>query len=894
MIGKTISNYKILEKLGEGGMGVVYKAQDTKLGREVALKALPEEFAEDRERLARFEREAKLLASLNHPNIATIYGLEESEGLNFLTLELVEGETLAGKLTSGPIKVKEALEMCRQIAGALESAHEKGIIHRDLKPSNIKVTPEGKVKVLDFGLAKAFEVAEVGDAAGMDPYKSPTLTVGSSRSGVIMGTAAYMSPEQARGKALDKRTDIWSFGCVFYELLTGQQLFIGETTSDMVAGILKQEPDWKALPKELPVRIRDLLRRCLQKDPNKRLHDIADARIEIEEIQSKPSAPTIESVVETEEPQPATRRRLIPWSLTVLMAVITVFAIWQWRRPISSTRSNVSRFPLEIPSDQQFIDSTGPDMALSPDGRCFVYVGQGGSGRQLLVRKMDQLDASPIPGTEGAYCPFFSPDSQWVGFFSEGKLKKVSLLGGPPLTISDTSNPMGGSWGQNGMIIFGTFSSGLFQVSSAGGVPQSITIPDAEQGVTSHRWPDILPGDKAVLFTIWKGSLDVASIGVFDLKTGKAKRLIEMGTFPRYAHSGHLVYGGSDGSLLAAPFNLTSLEVKGSVISLLDGIHITAGGPLNFTLSRNGSLLYIKGAALDYTIVLVDRRGNEQPLGKEQRNFRSPRFSPDGKRLAFDILEGSSRDIWIYKLEKGPLTRLTFGKYDLYPTWTPDGERIVFSSNRTGEPDFFWKKADGSSDAEPLFAAEYPQYETSLSPDGKLLAYRETHPSTGMDIYVLPLEGERKPQPFLNASFREVTPMISPDGRWIAYASNESGILEVYVRTFPDFGGGRWQASTGGGQEPLWSRDGREMFYRSGDNKIVSVPVTTGPMFELGTRKVLFEDVYIKRYQHTNYDIHPDNKWFVMIKPSEMESADMIIVLNWFEELKRLVPVDKR
>ena len=898
MIGKTISNYKILEKLGEGGMGVVYKAHDTKLGREIALKALPEEFAQDRERLARFEREAKLLASLNHPNIATIYGLEESEGLNFLTLELVEGETLAGKLTSGPLKVKDALEMCRQIAEALESAHQKGIIHRDLKPSNIKVTPEGKVKVLDFGLAKAFEVAEVGDAAGMDPYKSPTMTVGSSRSGVIMGTAAYMSPEQARGKALDKRTDIWSFGCVFYELLTGKQLFLGETTSDMVAGILKQEPDWKALPKELPLRIRDLLRRCLQKDPNKRLHDIADARIEIEEAQSQPSAPTIESIVEIEEPQPATRRSLIPWIITVLIAVIAIILAWQWIRSMSSSKINVSRFVLKIPKDQAFINSTGPDIILSPDGISFVYVGQGELGRQLFLRKMDQLEASPIPGTDGAYSPFFSPDSQWVGYFSEGKLKKASLLGGPPLTISDVSGltPYGGTWGQNGMIILGAWGSGLFQVSSAGGVPQSITTPDAEQGETSHLWPDFLPGDEAVLITLWKSSLEDMSIGVVNLKTGDVKRLMEMGTCARYSHSGHLLYGSPDGSLLAAPFDLSRLELKGSVISLLEGLIIGGAGSLNFTVSRNGSLVYTTGETALRTIVMVDRQGIEQFLGEEQRYFRSPRFSPDGKQVSCEIQDGSTYDVWIYRLEHGPLTRLTFGNYDIYPTWTPDGERIVFSSNRAGDNDLYWKKADGSGDAELLFKAEFEQFETSLSlsQDGKLMAYRETHPTTGMDICVLPLEGERKPQPFLNTSFRENSPMLSPNGRWLAYSSNESGESQVYVRTFPDVSGGRWQASTEGGQEPLWSRDGRELFYRSNDRKIVSVAVKTEPIFELGTRKELFEDVYIKRYQHSNYDIHPDNKRFVMVKPKELISAEMIVVLNWFEELKRLVPVDKR
>jgi dipeptidyl aminopeptidase/acylaminoacyl peptidase len=443
------------------------------------------------------------------------------------------------------------------------------------------------------------------------------------------------------------------------------------------------------------------------------------------------------------------------------------------------------------------------------------------------------------------------------------------------------------------MIIFGTFSSGLFQVSSAGGVPQSITTPDAEQGVTSHRWPDILPGDEAVLLTVWKSSLEDASIGVVNLKTGEVKQIMEMGTDPRYAHSGHLLYGSPDGSLLAAPFNLARLELEGSVISLLEGIHITAGGPLNFTVSRNGSLVYLEGEPEDYSIVTVDRQGNEQSLGKEQRSFQAPRFSPDGKELAVGIQEGSISDIWIYKLEQGPLTRLTFGEYDFYPIWTPDGERIVFSSNRDGEADLYWKKADGSSDAELLFTAENPQYETSLSHDGKLLAYRETHPSTGMDINVLPLEGERKPRPFLNTSFREATPMLAPNGRWLAYSSNESGEMQVYVRTFPDVSGGRWQASTEGGQEPVWATDGRELFYRSRDDKIVSVSVKTEPIFELGARKALFEDVYIKRYQHSNYDVHPDNKRFVMIKPAALTSAEMFVVLNWFEELKRLAPAKK-
>jgi serine/threonine-protein kinase len=555
-----------------------------------------------------------------------------------------------------------------------------------------------------------------------------------------------------------------------------------------------------------------------------------------------------------------------------------------------SKGTEVTRFTLAIPLNQRFVSLTGAGIALSPDGTSLVYTGQGEADTYLYVRKMDQLETSPIPGTEGAIQPFFSPDSQWVGFFTAGKLNKVNLGGGPPLTISEVSvNPAGASWSPDGIIIFGSYSFGLFQVSSSGGTPQNITTPDPEKGTSSHRWPEILPGSKAVLFTIFPGNLEGASIGLANIETGEVKLLKEEGTYPRYTPTGHLVYGGTDGSLLAMPFDHKRLEITGSVISLLDNINVKGGGPANFALSRNGSLAYLEGSTSSNTIVLADRQGGEQSLIKEERGFRSPRFSPDGKRVAVEISEGGILDIWTYRLDFGPLTRLTFGSYDLYPVWTSDGQRIIFSSNRAGTADLYLKKADGSSAAEQLIITEFDQYETSLSPDSKILVYREIHPSTRRDIWVLPLEGERKPQPFLNSSFNEFTPMLSPNGRWLAYTSDESVRNEIYVRTFPDASAGRWQVSTEGGTEPLWSRDGRELFYR-GKGKIISVAVKTEPMFELGARKELFEDVYVRRSSHTNYDIHPDNKRFVMVKPPERISTEMIVVLNWFEELKRLVP----
>lgn len=899
MIGKTISNYKILEKLGEGGMGVVYKAHDTKLGREIALKALPEEFAQDRERLARFEREAKLLASLNHPNIATIYGLEESEGLNFLTLELVEGETLAEKLTSGPLKVQDALEMCRQIAEALESAHDKGIIHRDLKPSNIKVTPENKVKVLDFGLAKAFEVAEVGDAAGMDPYKSPTLTVGSSRSGVIMGTAAYMSPEQARGKALDKRTDIWSFGCVFYELLTGQQLFIGETTSDMVAGILKQEPDWKALPKELPVRIRDLLRRCLQKDSNKRLHDIADARIEIEEVKSKPLEPTIENIAEAEEIQPGLKKQAFPWGVTaiivVIVAIISSAAVWILKTSPTPPPQSAKRFLVDLPSELRFGGTGyGNRLALSPDGKNLVYSAHDGEKYQLYIRPLERLEATAIPGTENAIHPFFSPDGQQIGFFVEGRLKKVSLSGGIPLTICEADG-RGATWSPDGNIVMGSQGKGLMQVSSSEGIPQSLTTLDKENSETSHRYPQILPGGKAVLFTARRESgTDDSRIAVCSLDTGEHRILFdETGFDARYVSSGHILYLRG-GVLMAVPFDVHTLNVTESPVPLAINIHWGSDGNARFSISDDGTLVYfpLTGDIGKRSLVWVDRKGIEAPVAIGQYGYRVPRISPDGKKVAVSKYEGENYDIWVYDVERGTLTRLTFEGSNTTPAWTPDGKRLLFCSNRARVYDIYSKRADGSEEAELFFSSEYLKWSPSFSDDGESLAYYEINPETQRDIWTMQLK-DKSASPLINTSANERAPIISPNGRWVAYSSDESGRYEVFVSPYQK-AAGKWPISTDGGTEPLWSPDGRELFYRE-KNRMMAVSIETSPSFKAGKPEMLFERMYYSYSYTSSYDIHPDGSRFLMIKSEdEPESRQISIVLNWDEELKRLVPVDKR
>jgi serine/threonine-protein kinase len=874
------SRYEITEELGRGGMGVVYKAKDAKLKRTFALKFLSPELTRNSEAKERFIHEAQTASVLDHPNICTVHEIDEDEGQLFISMAYIEGESLREKVKDGPIKLKEALDIAVQVAEGLNEAHENGIVHRDIKSANIMVTAKGQAKIMDFGVAKL---------AGQTRF---------TRTGATMGTAAYMSPEQSRGEKVDHRTDIWSLGVVLYEMVIGQLPFRGDHEQAMMYSILNEEPEpMTSLRTGVPMELERIVDKALTKDPAARYQHTDDMLVDLRLLKDNITAFLKSPIVKASalsKPQAKPWKQALPWITTAIMAVIAGLAAWQWMRSPSEIKGKVSRFALAIPSNQRFISVTGQGIALSPDGSCLVYTGQGELGRQLYVRKMDELEASPILGTEGAYEPFFSPDSQWVGFVTSGSVKKVALRGGPSLTICEAPpSPAGASWSQDGTIVFGTYNNGLFRVSSSGGVPQEITTPDVENNVTSHRWPEFLPGSKAVLFTIWTASLEAANIGIASLETGEVKLLFEGGTYPIYSSTGHIVYGGTDGSLLAVPFDHTHFQVTGPVTALLDNIDVKGGGPANFAVANNGSLVYLSGSSYNQLIVMVDRQGNEQSLTKELHGYRSPRISPDGEFVAVDLTDQGETNIWVYKLLHGPLTRLTFEGSNLYPIWSPDGKRVVFSSNREGTNDIYWKKADGSSAAERLLEAEFAQYETSFTPDGKLLVYRESHPSTDMDIWILPLEGEREPRPILNTSYEERTPMISPDGHWIAFTSTESGQNEIYVRTFPDVGGGKWQVSIDGGTEPLWSINGKELFYRSRDNKIVSIEVETEPVFTPGYRKVLFEDIYVRRYQHTNYDIHPDNERFVMIKSSEKISTEMVVVLNWFEELLRLAPTEK-
>ena len=887
MTGQTLLHYNILEKLGAGGMGEVYRAQDTKLGRGVAIKVLPQAFARDPERLARLEREARVLASLNHPNIAAIYGFEQDNGVHYLVLELVPGPTLAQR---GRLEVAEALRVAGQIAEAFEAAQEKGVVHRDLKPANVKVTPEGKVKVLDFGLAKAFSDAP----SETDPTGSPTVSALATRAGLILGTASYMSPEQARGKPLDKRTDIWSFGCVLYEALTGKQAFGGETVSHIIVAILEREPDWAALPAGVPAKVRELLRRCLQKDLARRLRDIGDARWELEEA--------VPGVLQSPTPVPYSRARLraLPWALAGMMAVVAALALWApWLPPPALPA--VKRFVVPVASGDTLPAVRPALLALSPDGQRLVYTAGRAGRSQLFLRPMDQLEASPITGTEDGSGPFFSPDGEWVGFFTRDKLKKVSLRGGAPLVVCDAMSRRGASWGPDNTIVLASGAGPLMRVSADGGALQPFTTLDTNTGETEHRWPEILPDGKAVVFNIATAAdPNASSIAVRRLDTSEQKLLPEAGLSPRYVppragsgKTGHLVFVRA-GSLMAAPFDSGRLELTGRPFLVMQGVAVSFTGSAHFSISHEGSLVYLPGGPGGGPtlgtgeLIWVDRQGAAQPVSRNRQVYAVHSLSPDGRRVAVSIMAGGATDVWVLDVARDTLTRLTLeGGVNGSPLWTPDGKRVTYYASRQGPPSLYWRPADGSGPEERLTSPGGSQRPNSWSPDAKVLAFDQDGQGTGRDLWLLPTDSERKPRPFLQTKFDERMARFSPDGRWLAYAANDSGRFEVYVQPFPG-PGAKSQVSTDGGDEPVWSRNGRELFYRNGD-KILAVYVKTAPAFTAGTPRALFQGQYSTFPGRASYDVSADGRRFLMTRSTEQQSApaqSLHVVLNWLEARK--------
>ena len=895
--GIHLGPYEVVAQIGVGGMGEVYKATDTNLKRAVAIKVLPASVAADAERLARFQREAEVLASLNHPNIAQIHGLEKSAGVTALVLELVEGPTLADRIAQGPIPLDEALPIAKQIAEALEAAHEQGIIHRDLKPANIKVRADGTVKVLDFGLAKAMD--PVGGAPNVS--QSPTLTSPAMMTGmgVILGTAAYMSPEQARGTTADRRADLWAFGVVLWEMLTARRPFEGATVSDTLASVLKTEPDWNALAPTTPAAIRRLLQRCLEKDRKRRFDSAAAARLDIEEAMTAPSA-SDGAAAPLERAPRSSWPRVLPWAVATVLGVVTLLVWAPWR---SATPPHVTRATITT-SGPEALTITGTDLALTPDGRHLVYVGN--KGTQLIVRALDALEPVAIAsGTPRG--PFVSPDGLWAGFMDAiTTVKKVAITGGPPITVARIDGaPRGATWAPDDTIIFATNSSatGLQRVSAAGGTPDVLTRLDHARGEADHLWPEILPGGRAVLFTITAltGGLDAAQVAVLDLRTITQKILVGGGSHAHYVRSGHLVYTAA-GTLRAISFDLNRLETRGTTVPVVPRLVTTDFGAGDFALAADGTLVYVDApAGLPGTarrLVWVDRAGHEEPFAAPPRAYVYPQLSPDGTRVALDIRD-QEQDPWTWDLRRSTLTRLTFEPgQDGNPVWTPDGQRIIFNSNRAGGVlNVWWQAADGTGAAERLTTSSNAQFTTAIAPDGTAVIFTEETPTMGRDLMRLALDGSRRVTPLLQTKFDELNGVVSPDGRWLAYGSNSSGRFEIYVRSFPN-AGGQWQVSTGGGRMPLWARNGKELFYLGLDGALLRVGVeASGATWNAGTPTKLLEGRYFTGGPGAAgrpYDVSPDGQRFLMIKEPGADATatppSIIIVQHWDEELKRIVP----
>ncbi len=879
--GTTLADrYEIISELGKGGMGEVYLAKDTNLKRNVAVKVLPQPFALNKERLARFEREARLLASLNHPNIAAIHGLEKSKGQQFLVMELAEGETLAEQIQKGPLPVDETLKICRQIAEGLESAHEKGIIHRDLKPANIKVTPEGKVKILDFGLAKAFHE----EPEEIDLSKSPTLTDQMTQPGVILGTAAYMSPEQSKGKTIDKRIDIWAFGCILFECLTGKQPFHGDTATETLASILKAEPDWEALPTAIPGNLMVLLRRCLQKDPNERLHDIADARIELNES-LRPTAIAA---------QPMVRARLLPtflWIITLLsIACLIAYVVSDQLRP-PTTSEPVRRFTIPM-GPVKYLWST--NLAISPDGKELSYTADG----QLFRRPIDQLTTARLGDALRPVYWCFCVNSEWVGYQQLGKLIKVIFSTGASIALSDSPAFFGASGLADDSIVFVPGSSmGLWRVPSEGGQRALVIVPDFDKGERSYRWPAALPGDRALLFTMLTkecSTFDDAKIMAYSLKSKDKKMVVSGGTYPRYAATGHVLFARS-GNLHAIPFDLKSLTPMGPAKMLLEGILMDRqGGSASFDISKDGTLAYISGGIIshDVDVVWMDRNGNRELILKSEPVDVEIRVSPDGTRLAFC----KEADIWVYDMSLETQIRITSdAAIDMDPIWSPDGRRITFCSCRMGPMDIYERSADGTGAVVKLYGSSDPIRPMSWSPDGKILAFVKETQSRGDDIWLLSFsgEGQASASEFVSTPFHERQPVFSPDGLWIAYISDESGEFDVYIQSSSG-AGQRKKLSTNGGIEPMWHPKGGELFFFK-DKTAFSAAVKTIPELATSVPRELFETSDLITSSHfRNADISRDGSRFVTITAlDEPKDLQIIVVLNWFEELKRLVPSGK-
>jgi eukaryotic-like serine/threonine-protein kinase len=876
-----LGSYEILSSIGAGGMGEVYRARDTKLGRDVAIKVLPDTVAHDAERMARFEREAQVLALLNHPNIAAIYGLEESNDVRALVMELVEGPTLADRIAQGPVPLDEALTLAKQIAEGLEYAHEKGVIHRDLKPANIKVTSDGTVKLLDFGLAKAVEEPVVPG----NPSISPTLTMQSTRAGVILGTASYMSPEQASGKPVDRRADIWSFGVVLWEMLCGHKLFDGETVSHTLADVLRGKIDVNKLPAGTPLAIRELVLRCLDRDVKSRLRDVGEARVAIQKYRENPSEAELSGRVITR----GSRREVFAW---IAAGVLLVALALVYYRHASEEARTVKLF-LPPPENASF---SGPP-AVSPDGRHVAFAATTGEKTQLWVRDLDSLAARPLAGTEGAYNPFWSPDNRFVAFFAGRKLKKIEVAGGPAQTLCDASAGRGGAWSQNGVIVFtpGIFDS-LYRVPAAGGSATPLIAIDQSLGEDSIRCPWFLPDGRHFLYTARNSDRYKSAIYVGDLGSKERRRILSAGSNAVYAPPGFVLFL-RERTLMAQPFDAGSIQTTGDPFPIADEVDFTNEFGGLFSVSQNGVLAHLSSSDRgNRQLTWFDRGG--KPLGTvgTPGYLLTPSISPDGSTVALrrSDPQAATTDIWLHDLARGTASRFTFGPdFNFSPVWSPDGSGILFASSPRGPRGrsfgLYLKPTGGAGKEELLLKTPLGGSPSDWSRDARFVIYDQTGTNAKLGIWVLPLSGDGppvpgKPFPFLQTEFNEFGAKLSRDSKWLVYTSDETGRNEVYVQTFPS-PGGKSQVSTSGGRRPVWSRDGRELFYVGADGKLMAVEVKAASKLEAGAPKPLFDT---RLGAGGGFDISPDGRRFLLA--NSLEEADrtpMTIIVNWNGELKR-------
>jgi len=882
---KQIGHYKILDKLGEGGMGVVYKAEDTKLKRTVALKFLPLDRLGTKEEKDRFVREAQAAAALNHPNIATIYSIDEEEGHLFISMEYIQGESLKEKTASAPLKLKKVLDISAQTALGLQAAHEQGVVHRDIKSSNIMVTPKGQVKIMDFGLAK---------------FSGSTLL---TKAGTTLGTIAYMSPEQAQGEEVDLRTDIWAFGVVLYEMVTGQIPFQGDYDQAMIYSILNEEPEpLSALRSRVPLELERIVEKCLAKDAASRYQNANELPVDLKaidissggstsKITATRSMSTLSTMATPGPKKPSRFKRALKWTFAALVLLAAGFSVWRfWVSPL---RELVHR--LVINTDENLVFWQNSAVTISPDGKNIVYVSQQNGEPKLFLRSLEKFESTPIQGTENGNSPFFSPDGQWIGFYADGKLKKASIFGGVPTKLLELEAFLGASWTQEDTIYFSTRSNGnwfLAKISATGGTLQPVTLTQNPLEPMKVCWPQVLPGGETILFTsIAEASSnpDEGQIEVLSLATGERRKVLEGGTYARYSPTGHIVAAWS-GGLLGVPFDLSKLEVTGPTIPVLEGILLGSSYIPNYTFSEDGLLVFVQGAkgGVERRIMAANLQGGSQLLLAKHEEFSQPQFSPDENQIALTIEKNGNSNIWLSSLNDDGLRQLTFDGNNSHPVWTPDGNSLTYVSDRDGSWNLFRQSLEGAAQAEQLTTGDNPKWPASWSPNGSVLAYHEEHPDSSLDIWLLKMN-DRKPEPFLQTRFNERQPTFSPNGLWIAFVSDQSGQDEVYVRAFADKNEST-NVSSAGGKWPMWHLNSQQLYYRFRD-QLMAVAITTNPKFSAAPARELF----VMHTRGGQMNISPKSARFLFVEADlAQEVSQLNVVLNWFEELNSKVPSGKR